>query len=117
MDDNFTVGPKDEDDKRVVGTLARMDKKIDTIAVNLRAMLMECRELNVTLMEMNCSIQRRSPDLSPDKRALIDLRQDYASVWGMYANLQQRMDRIDDRIGKIEDKLEPPLPSFLEFGK
>jgi chromosome segregation ATPase len=115
MDDNFTTGPKD--DQSPV-TLTSLDKRLRTIQDDLRAMVLERRELSVTLMEMNRSIQRRGltePELSADKQALLGLRRDYASVWEMYANLQQRMDRLDDRIRKIEEKLEPPLPPFPEF--
>jgi chromosome segregation ATPase len=114
MDDNFTTGPKD-DDKTTVTTLHRMDRRIDTMAVDLRAMLLEHRELHVTLMNMNRSIQRRTPELSADKQALLDLRRDYANIWEMYANAQKRIDRLEARVEELERKLEPPLPPFPDF--
>jgi chromosome segregation ATPase len=114
MDDNFTTGPKD-DDKTTATTLHRMDRRIDTIAVDLRAMVLEHRELRVTLMELNRSIQRRTPELSADKQALLDLRRDYANIWEMYANAQKRIDRLEARVEELERKLEPPLPPFPEL--
>jgi chromosome segregation ATPase len=115
MDDDFTTGPKD--DQSPV-TLTSLDKRLRTIQDDLRAMVLERRELSVTLMEMNRAIMRRTPiepELSADKRARLDLRRDYASMWEMYANAQQRIDRLERRVEELEKQLEPPLPPFPEF--
>jgi hypothetical protein len=108
MDDDFTTGPQD-DQSRV--TLTSLDKRLRTIQDDLRAMVLERRELSVTLMEMNRAIMRRTP-VEPLR---IDRLRDEAATWEIYATLQRRMDRMDQRLEEIEKKLEPPLPPFPEF--
>lgn len=122
MDDNFTTGQKDD---QLLVVKAAMDElttfmrefrgRLDD---RLRAMQLDVREMSVSLAAMNRIIERRQPidpALSADKRALLDLRRDYASVWEMYAALQQRMDRMNARLDAVERKLEPPLEHFPEI--
>ena len=80
-------------------------------ALALRQLVLERREMSVTLMEMNRAIMRRAP-VEP---SLSDRLRDEAATWEMYANLQRRMDRLNQRLDAIERKLEPPLPPFPEF--
>jgi chromosome segregation ATPase len=113
MDDKFTTGP--DDDKLSIAGLTWISKRLDTMAADLRELVQERRELSIMLRDLNRSIQRRAPELSPDRQALLDVRRDYASVWEMYAALQKRMDRMDLRLQEIERKLEPPLPPLPGF--
>ena len=52
---------------------------------------------------------------TPVEPLQIDRLRDEAATWEIYATLQRRMDRMDQRLEEIEKKLEPPLPPFPEF--
>lgn len=110
MDDNLTTGAEN-DDKLSTADLLRIGRRLDTMAADLRQLVLERREMSVTLMEMNRAIMRRAP-VEP---SLSDRLRDEAATWEMYANLQRRMDRLNQRLDAIERKLEPPLPPFPEF--
>jgi predicted nuclease with TOPRIM domain len=112
MDDNLTTGPKDDDKP---ATLTWISKRLDMMAADLRDLVKDRRELSITLMELNRSIMRRTPELSADKEALLDLRRDHTSLYQMYALAQQRIDRLERRVEELERKLEPPLPPFPDF--
>ena len=103
MDDNFTTGA---------------DGRFDEIMAALHDLLKDRREMTAMLKEVNRNVQRgldRPSSLPADKQALLDLRRDYASMWEMYANAQQRIDRLERRVEELERKLEPPLEHFPEF--
>jgi hypothetical protein len=113
MDDNFTTGAE-SDDKPTPAGLTWFSRRLDTMAVDLRELVLEQREMRVLMMEMNRAIMRRQP-VEPVGPSLTDRLRDEAATWQMYANLQSRMDRLDRRLEEIERKLEPPLPPFPEF--
>jgi predicted nuclease with TOPRIM domain len=103
MDDNFTTGA---------------DGRFDEIMAALHDLLKDRREMTAMLKEVNRNVQRgldRPSSLPADKQALLDLRRDYASMWEMYANAQQRIDRLEQRVEELERKLEPLLPPFPEI--
>ena len=60
----------------------------------------------VYLRRIDERLERMEADLQDVKRRLTALEQSQASLHADYAGLQLRMDRFDDRLARIERRLE-----------